>query len=113
MISLHVIDVVRAVPAAGLAVELYSLDGGRSLLAAGTLNEHGSYTVGGETAACAPGRYEVLLRIGDYYRGEGFELPAPAFLDEVPFRFGIAEAGADVHLPVKMSPWGFSLFKGA
>lgn len=113
MISLHVIDVVRAVPAAGLAVELYSLDGARSLLAAGTLDENGGFSVGGEAGADRPGLYEALLRIGDYYRGEGFELPTPAFLEEVPFRFGIAEAGAHVHLPVKMSPWGFSLFKGA
>lgn len=113
MISLHVIDVVRAVPAAGLAVELYYLDGGRSLLAAGTLDENGSFTVTGETGARAPGLYEALLGIGDYYRGEGFDLPTPAFLEQVPFRFGIADAEAHVHLPVKMSPWGFSLFKGA
>ncbi len=112
-ISLHVIDVTRAVPASGLQVEILALDdGGRSVFR-GRLNEQGGLEGPiTEGAGILPGRYELVLRIGDYYRAEGFDLPHPAFLEEVPFRFGIADTAQHYHLPMKMSPWGFSLFRG-
>jgi 5-hydroxyisourate hydrolase len=112
-ISIHVIDVTRAVPATGMAVQVFSLGPERRLLAAGALTvtgtlEHPMVHGDGVTA----GIYEAEFQIGDYYRAQGFALPNPAFLDTTVFRFGVADANAHYHLPLKMTPWGFSLFRG-
>jgi 5-hydroxyisourate hydrolase len=58
------------------------------------------------------GTYEALFHIGDWYRSEGIALPTPAFLETVPYRFGVADLAQHYHLPLKMTPWGFSLFRG-
>jgi 5-hydroxyisourate hydrolase len=60
----------------------------------------------------AAGMYEAVFHVADWYRAQGVELPAPAFLDAVPFRFGIADPAQHYHLPLKVTPWGFSLFRG-
>lgn len=110
-ISVHVIDVVRGVPAAGLFVEIYALRGERVRIAGGNLSARGTLE---DAALSTAGRglYEAVFHVGDFYRGRGSKLPDPAFLDIVPFRFGIADPGDHYHLPLKLSPWGFSLFRG-
>jgi 5-hydroxyisourate hydrolase len=59
-----------------------------------------------------PGPYEALFHVADYYRAAGAPLPDPPFLDVVVYRFGIGDAGQHYHLPLKVTPWGFSLFRG-
>jgi 5-hydroxyisourate hydrolase len=105
-ISIHVYDVSRGVPASGLRVEVRSPDGkvlvDQRTAAAGTL----------ECATQLTGTYEVIFHIGDWYRAQGVAVPKPAFLETVPYRFGIADLAQHYHLPLKMTPWGFSLFRG-
>lgn len=111
-ISIHVYDVSRGVPAAGLRVELKGPDGGT--LAAGAVGATGAFdhpTVRGEGLR-ETGLYEALFHIGAWYRSQGVVLPTPAFLEIVPYRFGIADLAQHYHLPLKMTPWGFSLFRG-
>ena len=60
----------------------------------------------------ASGLYEVVFHVGPYYRARGEALPTPAFLEEVPYVFGIANPEQHYHLPFKVTPWGFSLFRG-
>jgi len=60
----------------------------------------------------APGQYEALFHVGAYYRAVGVALPDVPFLDVVPYRFGIADPAQHYHLPMKMTPWGFSCFRG-
>ena len=110
IISLHVIDVSRAIPAAGMKVEIFHEGSSTNPLAAGALDQQGVLEC---NAPIAPGIYEAMIHIGDYYRGQGVNLPDPAFLEDVPFRFGIAAGEDHYHLPMKMTPWGFSLFRGA
>jgi 5-hydroxyisourate hydrolase len=110
-ISVHVVDVARGVPATGLVVEVWALDGGRRRIAGGALSASGTLDDPG-LAAAERGRYEALFHVGDFYRGIGHQMPDPPFLDIVPFRFGIADAGEHYHLPLKLTPWGFSLFRG-
>jgi 5-hydroxyisourate hydrolase len=98
-ISIHVYDVSRGVPAAGLRGKV--LVDGRTA-APGTLD--------GPTPVT--GTYEAIFHIGDWYRAEGVAVPSPAFLETVPYRFGIADLAQHYHLPLKMTPWGFSLFRG-
>ena len=105
-ISLHVFDVSRGIAAGGLRVQILGPDGA-SLIDARTAPQG--------TLDCptpATGLYEVTLHIGDWYRAQGFVVPAPAFLEAVPFRFGVADLAQHYHLPLKMTPWGFSLFRG-
>jgi 5-hydroxyisourate hydrolase len=58
------------------------------------------------------GNYEAVFHIGAWYRAQGVAVPTPAFLETVPYRFGVADLAQHYHLPLKMTPWGFSLFRG-
>jgi 5-hydroxyisourate hydrolase len=58
------------------------------------------------------GRYEAIFHVAAWYRAQGIVLPEPPFLDALPFRFGIADAAQHYHLPLKITPWGFSVFRG-
>lgn len=112
-ISVHVVDTTRGRPAKGMIVEIWRL--GRvprrlargKLSAAGTL-DHPIATGVGVTR----GVYEVRFDAGRFFRGYKPALPAPPFLDIVPFRFGIGRVAEHFHLPMKISPWGFSLYRG-
>ena len=111
-ISIHVFDVSRGVAAMGLRVELLGPDGTR--LADSRINGSGVLnhpTMRGE-GLVATGTYEAVFHIGDWYRAQGVAVPSPAFLEIVPYRFGIADLVQHYHLPLKMTPWGFSLFRG-
>ena len=58
------------------------------------------------------GTYEAIFHIGEWFRARGVPIPMPAFLEVVPFRFGVSDLAQHYHLPLKMTPWGFSLFRG-
>ena len=105
-ISIHIYDVSRGVPAAGLRVEVRG-PAGDLLIDAQTTNA-------GTMDAPTPltGLYEAQFHIGDWYRDRGVAVPSPAFLEVVPYRFGVADLAQHYHLPLKMTPWGFSLFRG-
>jgi 5-hydroxyisourate hydrolase len=112
-ISIHVFDVARGLPATGMDVLLRRLDpGGPVLIASGRLSEKGTLDEPALGRRMVPGLYEAEFRIGDFFRAKGDRLPDPAFLEIVPFRFGLADPDQHYHLPLKMTPWGFSLFRG-
>ena len=114
-LSTHVLDTMNGRPAAGVRIALYRLDGeARSLMKEVATN------IDGRTDAplltgddYKPGQYELVFRIGDYFRGLGAALPQPAFLDVVPLRFGIAEADGHYHVPLLASPWSYSTYRGS
>ncbi|MDI1283571.1 MAG: hydroxyisourate hydrolase [Reyranella sp.] len=111
-ISIHVFDVSRGIAATGLRVELKGPDGKR--LASGEINASGVLahpTMQGD-GIVATGMYEAVFHVGEWYRAQGVAVPSPAFLEAVPYRFGIADLAQHYHLPLKMTPWGFSLFRG-
>ena len=56
---------------------------------------------------------ELLFHIGDYFRRKGLSIPDPAFLDVVPIRFGIAEPDGHYHVPLLVSPWSYSTYRGS
>ena len=105
-ISIHVFDVSRGIAAAGLLVEVHGPD--RKALANGHTGVQGTL----DCPTPATGLYEALFHVGDWYRAQGVAVPSPAFLETVPYRFGIADLAQHYHLPLKMTPWGFSLFRG-
>ena len=59
------------------------------------------------------GRYELVFHVSAYFRSQEIALPTPPFLDEVPVRFGIAEAGGHYHVPLLISPYGYSTYRGS
>ena len=109
---MHGVDVTRGVPAAGMRVEVYALDPARRLVADGTLAASGAldHPIAKEAPA---GTYEVVFHAGDYFRSSEAATSNPPFLDLVPFRFTIANPAQHYHLPLKITPWGFSLFRGS
>ena len=66
-----------------------------------------------EGDAFAVGRYEIEFHLGDYFRALGAVLPDPMFLDVIPLRFGIADPDGHYHVPLLVSPWSFSTYRGS
>ena len=60
----------------------------------------------------APGSYEIMFHVGDYFRRSDVKLPDPPFLDVVPIRFGVA-GGVHYHVPLLVSPYGYSTYRGS
>ncbi len=114
-LSTHVLDTARGKPAAGVVVLLYRLEeAGRSLLREVVTNADGR--IDGpllEGAALAAGSYELLFRAGDYLRASGQAGGDVLFLDEIPIRFGVPDAGQHYHVPLLISPFGYSTYRGS
>ena len=98
-LSTHVLDTVRGRPAVGVAVELHH---GGALVASLETDGDGRARFGD----IAPGTYELAFAVGDYF-GE-----AP-FLDVVPIRFTVAEGASHYHVPLLVSPWSYSTYRGS
>jgi 5-hydroxyisourate hydrolase len=110
-LSIQVMDVTRGQPASGLLVEVYALDEGRRRIGGGVLGPRGTLE-DPRLDGIGRGVYEVVFHVAAFYRRLGHELPDPPFLDVVPLRVGVADAGSHYHLPLKITPWGLSLFRG-
>lgn len=111
-LSIHVVDVAAGRPAAGMRIDLSRLDAEptpQTLANGARLDEAGKLVFPGD-AEIGRGRYEVVFHVGAYYRGMGQALPALPFLDVLPLRFGIDDPGRHHHLPLKLTPWGCSVF---
>jgi 5-hydroxyisourate hydrolase len=111
-ISIHVVDVSRGVVAQGMRTEVYAAGAARRLVAAGAIGGNGVLDEAALAATFATGRYEVVFHVAEYYRKAGIALPAVPFLDVVTYAFGIADPAQHYHLPFKLTPWGYSLFRG-
>ena len=108
-LSTHVLDTMHGRPAAGLTVALSGPDGE---IARGRTNADGRCPelVAG---SLAPGCYTIRFAGAAYFRGLGVQLPDPPFLDEVAVDFGIAAAGGHYHVPLLVSPYGYSTYRGS
>ena len=111
-ISIHAVDVANGRPAHGLAVEIERTDGLRRIVGRGLLDAHGALdhpVTRGEGVEA--GAYEVLFQVGDFLRRTGGE--HAGFLEVIAFRFVIAKPEEHFHLPLKFTPWGYSIFRGS
>jgi 5-hydroxyisourate hydrolase len=112
-ITTHVLDTAAGKPAAGMKVVLTRLDSTPEAIAVATTNEDGRIERPLlEGAAFATGHYEIMFHVGDYFRQQGVALPEPPFLDLVPLRFGVSE-DAHYHVPLLVSPFAFSTYRGS
>ncbi len=115
-LTTHVLDTARGRPAHGVAVELFEIapDGARTLIAATRTNADGRTDAPLIAASDARvGRFELAFHVGDYFRGFGTPLVDPPFLDVVPIRFAIADRDAHYHVPLVVTPWSYSTYRGS
>jgi 5-hydroxyisourate hydrolase len=114
-ITTHVLDTARGAPAAGVVVTLHVLERSeRRLLASTTTNGDGRTNDPLLAADTIPiGQYEITFFVGDYFRARGDTLASPAFLDDVVIRVGIADAHGRYHVPLLVSPYGYSTYRGS
>ena len=114
-LSTHVLDTSQGRPAAGIAVNLYRIAGaGREHCAGAVTNRDGRTDEPLLSGDQIPiGVYELVFAAGAYLRQQGVVLPDPAFLDEVVVRFGIAEPTGNYHVPLLLSPYGYSTYRGS
>jgi 5-hydroxyisourate hydrolase len=110
-LSIHVVDVSRGIVAAGMRVEVFRCDP-RTPIASGRIAANGTLADPALAATMAPGAYEAVFHVAEYFRECGVALPAVPFLDVVSYRFGVASADQHYHLPMKLTPWGYSCFRG-
>ena len=111
-LSTHILDVSRGFPAAGVAIHLFRLEsaGSRSL---------GTFTTNSDgrtdrpllsDADLIPGIYELVFHIGAYYDGTS---AGPGFFDTVPIRFRVSDAAGHYHVPLLVTPWSYSTYRGS
>ena len=113
-LTTHVLDTAHGVPAAGMALTLYRREGdGLQPVKSATANAEGRVAALLDGDALAPGRYRLVFQAGAYFRARGVALPDPPFVDEVTIDFGIADASAHYHVPLLVSPWSYSTYRGS
>ena len=114
-LTTHVLDTARGCPAARLTITLYRLEGARRVELARMLTNDDGRTDQPilPKERFVPGHYELVFAAGDYLRASGQAGAEPLFLDEVPIRFGISEATAHYHVPLLLSPYGYSTYRGS
>lgn len=114
-LTTHVLDTALGKPAEGLTIELFWLEGEQRQRIT-TVKTNADGRVDGplvEGIGFMAGTYELLFHAGDYLRRTGVDLPDPAFLDIIPLRFGIANPSAHYHVPLLLSPFGYSTYRGS
>jgi len=119
-LTTHVLDTAHGCPGAGMKLRLYADDPDNRngpdpvLISEAETNADGRCTeplLSGERFAV--GRYRIDFEVGDYFRGRGVTLADPAFLETVSLRFGIADADAHYHVPLLVSPFAYSTYRGS
>lgn len=114
-LSTHVLDTARGRPAADMAVELWAIDGAsRRRVAAARTNADGrcpAPLLEGE--AFRAGRWELVFHVNDYFTAAGVPVADPPFLDVVHVRFGIADPHTPCHVPLLVSPWAYTTYRGS
>lgn len=113
-LTTHVLDTANGKPASNIRVELYNLDNGRSLIKESVTNDDGrldSPLLDGD--AFIQGRYELVFHAGDYFSALDLQLPDPPFVEDVALRFGISDRDQHYHVPLLVSPWSYSTYRGS
>lgn len=113
-LTTHVLDTGRGVPASGVLVEAHLLQGAeRTPVGRATTNAQGRT----DTPLARDGRfergvYELTFHLGDYFRRVGVPISDPPFLDRVVIRIGVADPAAGYHVPLLVSPYGYTTYRG-
>ncbi|GAB2788193.1 hydroxyisourate hydrolase [Halomonas shantousis] len=114
-LTTHVLDTARGCPGQGIRIEIFRIEGeARTRLCEAVTNADGRCDAPLlEGDALLAGTYELLFHAGDYLEAQGAPDSAPRFLDRIPLRFGVADADAHYHVPLLLSPFGYSTYRGS
>lgn len=114
-LTTHVLDTARGQPAGGMTITLYRLEGDvRVELAQMQTNADGrTDTPILPKGRFAKGSYELVFHAGAYLDQQGTPAEDPRFLDVIPIRFGISDEGSHYHVPLLLSPFGYSTYRGS
>lgn len=115
-LTTHVLDTARGCPAKGISLELWGISemGQKTLLKTTITNSDGRTNnplLADEDLTA--GIYELVFIVGDYFASYSEVLPNPPFLNRVPIQFGIADATTHYHVPLLVSPWSYSTYRGS
>jgi 5-hydroxyisourate hydrolase len=115
-LSTHVLDTMHGCPAAGMAVELHTTEGDRATLVKRfTLNGDGRSPDGPlfDKGSLKKGTYRLVFDVAGYFKARGVALPDPNFLGKVSLDFGVAHPEQHYHVPLLVSPWSYSTYRGS
>ncbi len=116
-LSTHVLDTAYGCPAAGMRVSLQKVhaDGHAETIKTITLNADGRNDGGPllDAQSMAVGRWRLVFEVAPYFRARGVDLPDPPFVDLVQIDFGIADTEGNYHVPLLVSPWSWSTYRGS
>ena len=115
-LSTHVLDTMHGTPASGMAVSLYTTEAtGATLVKQFTLNSDGRNPDGPlyDNASIKVGTYRLVFDVAAYFKARGVTLPEPNFLSLVTIDFGVADTKAHYHVPLLVSPWSYSTYRGS
>ncbi len=115
-LSTHVLDTMHGSPAGGMRVALFTTQGEQATLVKRfELNADGRNPDGPlyDNASLKVGTYRLVFDVAAYFKARGVSLPEPNFLNQVSLDFGVADASAHYHVPLLVSPWSYSTYRGS
>ncbi len=114
-LTTHVLDTAKGCPGEGIQIQLFAVKGNdRTLLKTAITNDDGRVDaplLSGDDFQ--EGEYLLEFSVGDYFRSNSVELTKPAFIDLVPIQFGVSDKDAHYHVPLLVSPYGYSTYRGS
>ncbi len=115
-LSTHVLDTMHGCPAAGMQVSLFTTEGPlATLVKTFQLNTDGRNPEGPlyDNASLRKGTYRLVFDVACYFTAKGVALPEPSFLNQVSLDFGVADVTQHYHVPLLVSPWSYSTYRGS
>jgi 5-hydroxyisourate hydrolase len=115
-LSTHVLDTMNGCPAAGMQVSLFTTQGDQATLVKSfTLNNDGRNPDGMlyDHASLRKGTYRLVFDVAGYFKAKAVDLPEPNFLNQVSLDFGVAHEDQHYHVPLLVSPWSYSTYRGS
>lgn len=114
-LSTHVLDTMNGCPAAGMAVELFATEGDKATLVKSLVLNHDGRTDTPlfDNNTLQVGTYRLTFDVAAYFKARGVQLPEPSFLNKVSLDFGVANVDQHYHVPLLVSPWSYSTYRGS
>lgn len=115
-LSTHVLDTMHGTPAAGMAVALYATQGEHATLLRQIVLNHDGRNPDGlllDASTLLRGTYRLVFDVERYFQARGVALPQPNFLRQVNLDFGVADPSQHYHVPLLVSPWSYSTYRGS
>jgi 5-hydroxyisourate hydrolase len=114
-LTTHVLDVTVGVPAAGVRIDVHEERAAGAPLALVTAVTAANGRLAAPLLAGSAlhrGSYRLTFHVAEYFRGRGVTLPEPAFIEHAVIHIGIADSGQHYHVPLLITPWSYSVYRG-